>query len=240
MRRLLVCLVLGGASGTQWSYASTHPAGIDEHSNCLECHADHATGDYVHPALKGGCISCHRIENRDGASYVAVQPKQSDVCRACHPSAPVEHPHFPYALGMCTRGHDPHSSRFAGLLRAKVNDVCLDCHLSGRAKAVSRYLPTIELTSDYRFGHPYAGHPVSGSADPISGGEMSCISCHLPHGGNKLHPLQMGAEIPEHALNQNTETRDMCEKCHMKLWGMERAGKGRHKERKCLTFRCRE
>jgi hypothetical protein len=31
----------------------------------------------------------------------------------------------------------------------------------------------------------------------------------------------MGAEIPGDALNQNTEIRDMCEECHMKLWGVE-------------------
>jgi predicted CXXCH cytochrome family protein len=155
------------------------------------------TGEYVHAALKGGCISCHRIENHDEASYVAVPAKESSGCRECHPFAPVQHSHFPYASGMCTRCHDPHSLQFRSLLRARVNDLCLDCHLEGPAKRPSRYLPTIELTADHRLGHPYARHPVSGSKDPISGGEMSCISCHLPHGGNKLHQLKMGAEIPK-------------------------------------------
>jgi hypothetical protein len=108
---------------------------------------------------------------------------------------------------------------------------CLDCHLQGRVKRPSRYLPTIELSSDYRFGHPYARHPVNGSPDPISGGELSCISCHLPHGGNKLHQLRMGTEIPEDALNQNTETKDMCEKCHMKLWGMDGPEKAKNKHK---------
>lgn len=43
----------------------------------------------------------------------------------------------------------------------------------------------------------------------------------------------MGSEVPEDALNQNTETKDMCEKCHMKLWGMEGgAGKKRKKKNK--------
>jgi hypothetical protein len=41
----------------------------------------------------------------------------------------------------------------------------------------------------------------------------------------------MGDEIPEDALNQNTETKDMCEKCHMKLWGMDRTS-GRKKKSK--------
>jgi predicted CXXCH cytochrome family protein len=230
MMRLLVCLVLGGMLRVQLSYAGAHPARVDEHSNCLECHSDHATGDYVHPAVQGGCVSCHKIENRDEASYVGVQPKESDGCRECHRSDPVQHPHFPYASGMCTRCHNPHASRFPGLMRAKVNDVCLDCHLQSKARHASRYVPTIELTDDHRVGHPYARHPVSGSLDPLSGEEMSCISCHMPHGSNKLHQLKMGAEIPEDALNQNTETRDMCEKCHMKLWGIEGAGTHRKKK----------
>ena len=230
MKRLLVCLLLSGILGAQLCYAGAHPARVDEHSNCLECHADHATGDYVHPAVQGGCTTCHTIENHDDASFVSVQRKESDGCRECHPSASVQHPHFPYASGMCTRCHDPHASRYPKLLRAKVNDVCLDCHLQGRAKRGSRYLPTIELSSDYRVGHPYARHPVGGARDPLSGEEMSCLSCHMPHGSNKLHQLKMGAEIPEDALNQNTETRDMCEKCHMKLWGMEGAGTRRKKK----------
>jgi len=229
MKRVAASL-LGGILSAHLCYAAAHPVRVDENSRCIDCHADHATGAYVHPALKDGCISCHKVENHDGASFVAVQPKESDSCRACHPSPPMQHPHFPYASGMCTRCHDPHASRYPKLLRAKVNDVCLDCHLQGRAKGVSRYLPTIELTKDYRFGHPYARHPVNGSPDPISGGEMSCLSCHLPHGGNKLHQLKMGAEIPEDALNQNTEIRDMCEKCHMKLWGIEAAATKRRKK----------
>jgi predicted CXXCH cytochrome family protein len=223
---------VAGMFAAPWCYAGAHPVRVDEHSNCIECHADHATGDYVHPALKNGCISCHKVENHDDASYVAMQPRESDGCRECHASVTVLHPHFPYTSGMCTRCHNPHASEFPGLLRARVNDVCLDCHLQGRVKHPSRYLPTIELASDNRMGHPYARHPVSGSPDPISGGEMSCISCHQPHGGNKLHQLKMGTEIPEDALNQNAETKDMCEKCHMKLWGMDGAAAGRKGKKK--------
>jgi predicted CXXCH cytochrome family protein len=232
MKHGVLRFLLTGIFSTQICLASPHPARVDEHTHCAECHADHAVGDHVHPALKSGCTVCHEIENHDDVSYVAVLPRESNGCQKCHPSAAVAHPHFPYASGMCTRCHDPHASRFPKLLRAKVNDVCLDCHLQGRAKSASRYLPTIELSSDYRFGHPYARHPVSGSPDPLSGGEMSCISCHLPHGGNKLHQLKMGAAIPEDALNQNTEIRDMCEKCHMKLWGIDGAAPKSRKKSK--------
>jgi hypothetical protein len=49
---------------------------------------------------------------------------------------------------------------------------------------------------------------------------MSSISCHLAHGGTKLHHLKMSAEIAEDGLNQNTETKDMWHKCHLILWGL--------------------
>jgi len=237
MKNKVLGFLVTGIFTTQICLASQHPVRVDEHTNCVECHAEHVAGDHVHPALKSGCTACHEIENHDDASYVTVQPRESNRCQKCHPSAAVAHPHFPYASGMCTRCHDAHTSKLPGLLRAKVNDLCLDCHLQSAAKHSSRYLPTIELTTDHRLGHPYARHPVSGSPDPLSGEEMSCISCHLPHGGNKLHQLKMGAEIPEDALNHNTETRDMCEKCHMKLWGIDGSGERRHKSSKGIKAR---
>ena len=232
MIRAAVRLLMVGVISACLCHADAHPVRVDGLSNCIECHADYAKGEHIHPAVMGGCTSCHTVENHDDASFISVQPKDSNDCRVCHKAVPVAHPHFPYASGMCTRCHDPHASKFPGLLRAKVNDLCLDCHLQGNAKHASRYVPTIELTDDHRLGHPYARHPVSGSQDPITGREMSCLSCHLPHGGNKLHQLKMGAEIPEDALNQNTETRDMCEKCHMKLWGVEATGRDKHKRKK--------
>ena len=92
-------------------------------------------------------------------------------------------------------------------------------------------MPTIALSGDRQGGHPYAGHPVSGRADPLAGGEMSCISCHLAHGGTLDHHLKMAASIPEDALNQNTETKDMCRECHSVLWGQNGASgkKGKKK-----------
>jgi hypothetical protein len=42
----------------------------------------------------------------------------------------------------------------------------------------------------------------------------------------------MGTEIPEDALSQNTETNDMCEKCHMKLRGWMGQARGRKERRR--------
>lgn len=231
--RFPVLIMAAWLLGPCLCYAGLHPVPIDEDSNCLECHADHATGDHVHPAIQRGCTSCHRVENRGDATYVALKPGKSILCDECHRPATFLYPHFPYASGMCTRCHNPHTSPNPRLLRAKVNELCLKCHLRSPDSVPSRSMPTIVLAVNNSMGHPYERHPVSGSRDPLTGGEMSCISCHLAHGGTKLHLLKMGAEIPEDALNQNTETKEMCNKCHLMLWGLDGAGSGKkNKNRK--------
>ena len=124
------------------------------------------------------------------------------------------------------------ASANAHLLRAKANDLCLSCHLSTPETVASRYMPTITLTANNTMGHPYERHPVSGSRDPLTGGEMSCMSCHQAHGGTQLHLLKAAAEIPEDAMNHDTETKDMCRQCHLRMWGMEGASSGRKKKTK--------
>ncbi len=200
--------------------AGEHPP-LDAQSQCVDCHADHAEGKYVHGALKQGCLACHVIENRNEVTFIGQKPSKSILCLECHKAESFEYTHLPYESAMCTRCHSPHVSSKAHLLRANVNEICLRCHLQNPQRVASRYLPTITLSSDNRIGHPYATHPVAGVLDPLTGDEMSCTSCHRAHGGMQAHLLKMGAEIPEDALNQNTETKDMCRKCHMRMWRVD-------------------
>ncbi|HEV3510655.1 MAG TPA: cytochrome c3 family protein [Candidatus Sulfotelmatobacter sp.] len=219
-------------SGVSLGYAGQHPVAVDENSRCLDCHADHATGDHVHAAVTLGCGSCHKVEKRQDVSYVELKPAKSSVCFECHEPASFLYPHLPYASGMCTRCHNPHSSANPHLLKAKVNELCLSCHLRQAGSVPSQYLPTIALADDNARGHPYERHPVGKVRDPLTGEEMSCVSCHVAHGGAKLHQLKMGAAIPEDALNQVTETNDMCRKCHMRIWGLEGYSNGKKKNKK--------
>jgi predicted CXXCH cytochrome family protein len=231
--RFALLLMMACWFGPRLGYARAHPAPLDQNTNCLECHADHATGDQVHPAEKQGCASCHSIENREGATYIVAKPSKTILCFECHRPEAFSYSHFPYASGDCLRCHNPHVAANPRPLRAQVNELCLKCHQRSPDSVPSPYLPTIVLTADNRLGHPYERHPVRGSHDPLTGLEISCISCHLPHGGAKLHLLKMGAEIPEDALNQNTETNDMCRKCHLILWGLEGATSAKnHKHKK--------
>ena len=231
--RFALLLMMAWLLGPRLGYAGAHPTPVDENTNCLECHADHATGDHVHPAVKLGCTSCHTIENREDASYIVVKQSKTIICFECHGPEVFSYSHFPYASGDCLRCHNPHAAANPRLLRAKVNELCLKCHQRSPESVPSHYMPTIELTADNRLGHPYERHPVRGSRDPLTGDELSCISCHRAHGGGKLHLLKMGSEIPEDARNQNTETNDMCRKCHLILWGLDGATSAKkHKNKK--------
>lgn len=230
--QLVGCLTLVAVLFPGVSYAGPHPVSVEANSNCLDCHAEHASGDNIHPAVKAGCTACHEVHNRDGVSTVSLKQTTGLSCFECHQAATYSNPHLPYSSGMCTRCHNPHVSSNAHLLRARVNELCLSCHLRTAETVSSPYMPSIALTSNNSIGHPYARHPVSGTGDPITGGEMSCLSCHSAHGAAQPHLLKMGAEIPEDALNQNTETKDICRKCHMVLWGLDNPGKkGKKKKR---------
>lgn len=212
-------------------YAGVHPGPLDEHSNCVECHADYASGDHVHPAVSLGCNSCHVVERRDAVTYVELKAAGSLVCRDCHAAEQLQHAHFPYASVMCVRCHNPHESANPRLLRAKVNDLCLGCHLYAKERASSSFVPLIELTSNKTIGHPTREHPVRGYPDPLRPEELSCTSCHLAHGGTQPHYLRMASEIPEDALNQSSDTYDMCRKCHLRLWGLEGIGAAKHRKK---------
>jgi predicted CXXCH cytochrome family protein len=198
----------------------------------LPCHTDYAVGKHVHSAVKMGCANCHAVEQQGEALRVVLKKTDKGLCQQCHAPQQFERVHLPYGLGMCTRCHDPHKSEYPKLLRRSVNELCLECHLRGSDDAPTHDLPVIELSIDNRMGHPYERHPVKGYMDPIRGEEMSCMSCHLAHGGAMPNLLKMGSEIPEDALNRNSETKDMCHMCHLRLWGLDGSVEGKNKKKK--------
>ena len=193
----------------------------DAQANCLRCHAEYVKGKTVHPAAVMGCANCHVVEYEGETSRVILRKPEGGLCQRCHAPQRFERVHLPYGLGVCTRCHDPHKSENPMLLRRTVNELCLECHLRGSDDAPTHDLPVIDLSMDNRSGHPYERHPVSGYTDPVRGGEMSCVSCHVAHGGALPHLLKMGSEVPEDALNWHSETKDMCHMCHLRLWGLD-------------------
>jgi predicted CXXCH cytochrome family protein len=63
--------------------------------------------------------------------------------------------HNPTAKGECLACHDPHQSKFSGVLRKPAEQICQSCHSSASLAA----LPL----------HPVDGRP--------------CLECHNPHMG---------------------------------------------------------
>ncbi len=86
---------------------------------------------------------------------------QLQVCLDCHDleeELSAEVAHEPAAGGDCTACHNPHVSRFAGLLLDRPGPLCVSCHG--------------ELAEELALDVVHA--PV---------GEGLCVTCHRPHGG---------------------------------------------------------
>jgi predicted CXXCH cytochrome family protein len=93
---------------------------------------------------------------------------QKEVCLACHDdleaplAARFKHP--PAADGECAACHNPHVSRFAGLLLDRPGPLCGECH------------DEIRQSLDRSVVHA----PVA---------EGRCVDCHTPHGGEHRNLL---------------------------------------------------
>jgi predicted CXXCH cytochrome family protein len=98
---------------------------------------------------------------------------------------------------MCQDCHDPHGSQNESHLVKPVNELCLSCH------AHIRKQKHVVRTSSGE------GHPLSGKSDPskkASGRQMSCVSCHAPHGGAVRYFFVSNAD----------DRMNLCQMCHNK------------------------
>jgi len=165
---------------------------------CGECHSRMLNKKYVHgPAGVFKCIECHDPVSKPSKYKVVAQG--ADVCNGCHVGKVKEFQnnkfvHGPVAVGMCEVCHDSHASDYRGQLHGEVNAVCLNCHEGLNVN--------MHFTTGVGKGHPVAGYP-----DPSqSGRQLSCVSCHNPHGG------------ASRVFFDKTVTSAMmiCQRCHKK------------------------
>ena len=151
---------------------------------------------YVHgPAATGDCTVCHDPHGGEFPYMLWADPKV-DLCIACHTDKQdvkkkkkgfVEHGIIE-GLG-CSACHSPHASDYRFQLAGSINDVCVSCHIA--MKGITE-------------GHPVGNHPLSDVDDPRrKGRELSCTSCHNPHGANYQY-LLIGSLLGGH----------VCSKCH--------------------------
>ncbi len=173
---------------------------VEKDNPCYVCHKKMLSVKYVHgPAGTYSCGYCHSSK---GNPKHAVPKRGAALCYECHADMASQikkkkFVHGPVEAGMCEACHDPHGSQHEAQLLKPVNDLCLSCHghISGQVHVVRT---AAGLT-----------HPLSGKIDPLKKGvgrEMSCISCHYPHGGGVRYFFVNNAE----------DRLALCQMCHNK------------------------
>jgi len=203
----------------------------DVKSTCVVCHEEQAkqiaSAKVPHPGAQDDCTVCHNPHAGQTPGF--LQPNPVAACLACHPERTEDlkkkHVHQPASDLGCATCHEPHGGDNAHLLRkAKVNDLCLECHgpeanpqkvegaplvaiFNGKVKIPDNYfskVPTLPLK--YGVGHPTANHPVGDVLIPSTHTtfSMNCLTCHAPHSGN-----QPGMLVKDQKNDMN-----FCKSCH--------------------------
>lgn len=96
----------------------------------------------------------------------------------------------------CASCHNPHISGTPFSLEKPISDLCSSCH---EGKASGRH-----IMAAYGFGDD---HPVKGKPDPLrKGRDLSCTSCHAPHGGPGAAP----------SISASAQDDSLCLRCHRK------------------------
>lgn len=176
------------------------PSRNSEDSPCAVCHYKLVKVKYSHePVTNYACAHCHvKTENpRHGTGR-----RDSALCNECHSDKADEirknsFSHGPVISGYCELCHDPHGSAFPGFMRRSINEVCLSCH-----EKVGKVSHVLKTTTG-------KGHPLSGKQDispKRKGKELSCVSCHDPHGGVVRYFL----------VSRKEERMALCQYCHAK------------------------
>lgn len=152
---------------------------------CFQCHVNKKKingQQHIHgPVGTGDCTICHDPHG-DAYKFQLWADGKKDLCIGCHGDKKNAGkktmgftPHGIVLGGGCVACHSPHASNNRFQLYKPINELCVSCHLS---------LANMEK------GHPVGSHPLKGKADPRRNGrELSCASCHNPHGSNYRYLL---------------------------------------------------
>lgn len=172
----------------------------DKDNACYSCHRRMANQKYVHgPVGTYSCAYCHSLQ---GTPLYDTPKRDAGLCYECHQEKQKELKgfrflHGPVAAGMCEICHDSHGSDNPAQLVMPINKLCLSCH-----EQIGTGIHVTALTSG-------VGHPLAGLTDPSERGrgrELSCVSCHDPHGGKARYYFVTGSD----------NRMDLCQACHNK------------------------
>ena len=166
---------------------------------CASCHRRMLDKSHVHgPAGVYRCTYCHQTSGTP--SRYQTRPGNAKLCNECHQDKVQEFRsrkfvHGPVAAGLCTVCHDPHASNNPAQLVLPINTLCLKCHA-----AIATGIHVVR-------GPDGKGHPLKGVPDPMDKSrQLSCASCHDPHGGNSPYYFQRGI----------SSRFELCQMCHRK------------------------
>jgi len=161
-------------------------SGQTMNADCNVCHKELKHSTFLHaPVEMDECKSCHSWSKERHA--VVVEKGVPTACYDCHSekqqqveSSSSLHP----VASECLTCHSQHGTQRDHLLKADVYDICTSCH------------------EDQKMNHPVGRHPLR-YAKLKNGEEISCVTCHNPHGSNfeKLKRFPGGR-------------MDICTQCH--------------------------
>lgn len=182
----------------QPSAAQLHSATAEDNP-CGSCHKRMLDQKFVHgPEGVFQCIDCH--DSKDKAQRWQVTKAELVLCGECHTDKMDEFKknafvHGPVAMGDCTICHNPHASAEPAQLNAPTNVLCQGCH------------STVKEGEHVVRGSKKGGHPLENKKDPLKlGSQLSCVSCHNPHGGASGALFVRGL----------TGRFALCQECHKK------------------------
>jgi len=182
--------------------AAQATAGPDRNNPCYTCHRRMLGQKQVHgPVGSFSCVYCHSLQ---GQPRYAATKRDAPLCGECHVDMAAKlkkwkYLHGPVAAGYCEVCHDPHGSPNPAQLKQPINKLCLSCH-----EEIGRTPHVNTMSMGGTEGHPLSGRP---DLNPNrKGKELSCASCHNPHGADVRYYFQ-----------NNAEDRMMfCQFCHRK------------------------
>jgi len=162
-------------------------SGASMKADCNICHKAIVGATFIHsPVEMKECSSCHNWSAEKHA--VVVEKGVPQVCYECHSDkqAQVDSSTTPHPIaGECLTCHSQHGTEHKHLLKQNVYTLCTNCH------------------NDYKINHPVGRHPLRYAKIKNTSEEISCVSCHNPHGSQN-----------EGLLKATGGRMESCTQCH--------------------------
>ncbi len=190
---------------------SIHVLDDPARSHCYNCHKALVSRKNDHsPAVNMLCTICHTGESGEFNTKYAKKSKYlmpdpiAERCFVCHTGLKKrwytnKSQHGPLKTGRCDKCHNPHASNYAFFLRKPIYELCTTCHSE---KAEGKH-----VLGSFVFNRNSGAHPLKGRPDPSRPGRnLTCSSCHNPHGSNGIYLLR----------TNSTNTYSICQRCHKK------------------------